>query len=181
MNSLGTGLAKAAFPKGDRSRESPMRPTSFSSWTMITRWVLSTSRTWRIKAAKARASASQLFWPRVESTSTDLPSVIWARGNRSWLAFTQGGAKLESPFFQLANHSHAIRTLFCRAPSMAASAMLKSYLLPRLDPVPGHARQDGIQVNPFGQHGHTPFMYSRLEEMVLFSSPERARKGCRPQ
>ena len=43
--------------------------------------------------------------PRVESTSTDLPSVIWARGNRSWLAFTQGGAKLESPFFQLANQS----------------------------------------------------------------------------
>jgi hypothetical protein len=94
-----------------------------------------------------------------------LPSVIWARGNRSWLAFTQSGAKLDSPFFQLANQSHAMRTLFCRAFSIAASATLKSYL-----PSSGSIQFQAMPVRTvcrctrLASMGRTVFMYSRLEE-----------------
>jgi hypothetical protein len=48
-----------------------------------------------------------------------LPPRIWARGKRSCAALTQAGAKLESPFFQLANQIQTMRTSFWRALSMS--------------------------------------------------------------
>lgn len=83
MNSLGTGFANASLAAGDRSRESPSSPTSFSTCAMITRWFLSTSRTCRMSAANARESACKLLALSVERISTFLPFWIWARGKRS--------------------------------------------------------------------------------------------------
>ena len=79
-------------------------------------------------AANARASASQLFSLKAERVSAVLPSSICARGKRSWSAFTQAGAKPESPFFQLPNHTRTMRWPIFLASSIAASTILKSYL-----------------------------------------------------
>ena len=128
MNSLGTGLAKASLAAGDRSRESPTTPTSFSTCAMITRWLLSTSRTCFISAANAFASACQLLSLSVERTCKLLPFWIWARGKRSCLVFTHAGVKSDCPFFQLPNHSQAMRRSFLLAFARAASAKRKSNL-----------------------------------------------------
>src|ERR1017187_9379117 len=178
ISSVGTGLAKAAPASGERSRASPSTPTSFSTCTMITRWVRSTSRVWRIRAAKARASACRLFGLSVESTSTVLPPRICARGKRSCAALTQAGAKLESPFFQLPNQIQTICTLFWRALSMSWSTRRKSYF-PSSGSIQSHetpVRMVFMWTLPESS-GHTTFMRSVSEETVLLNSPPSTRKG----
>ena len=77
---------------GERSRESLSMPTSFSTWIMMTVCCCpSISLMCRIRAAKARASASRLASPKALSTSMLLPSFNWARGYFSKSFFSQSG------------------------------------------------------------------------------------------
>ena len=138
MNSLGTGPAKASLAAGDRSRESPTTPTSFSTCAMITRWFLSTSRTCRISAANARASACQLFSLSVERICRLLPFWIWARGKRSWLVFTHAGREVGLPVLPTAEPQPDDPRSYLLAFSMAASAKWKSYL-PSCGSIHAHA------------------------------------------
>ena len=145
---------------------------------MITRCDWSTSRIWRITAANARASASQLFWLNVESVSRVLPSPICARGKRSWSAFTHAGAKLERPFFQLPNHTRTIRSPTCLASSIIASTILKSYL-----PCSGSTQFQPTAiavvfwcpVSVITENMY--FRYSRLDGALVGGSAPRMRNG----
>ena len=131
----------------------------------------------RMKAAKALASAVRLASLNVESTSTVLPPASWARGKRSWFATTQVGAKLVSPFFQLPNHSHAMRMLLALASWMTSSAKVKSNL-PSSGSIHAQAIGASTVLSPMvTRFGHTAFMCSGLEAAVLVSSPARARNG----
>src|ERR1039457_486196 len=145
---------------------------------MITRRVSSTSRVWRIRAAKARASACTLFWLRVESASMVLPPRIWARGKRSCAALTQAGAKLESPFFQLANQIQTMWTAFWRALAMSWSTRRKSYF-PSSGSIQSHETpvKTVFMWTLLASSGQTTFMRSGSEDTVLLSSPASTRKG----
>ena len=67
ISPVGTSRAKAASARGERSREAPNSPTSFSTWTIRTvRRSASTSFRWRMKAAKARGK--HLGRPRTPAT-----------------------------------------------------------------------------------------------------------------
>src|ERR1035441_7460109 len=131
----------------------------------------------RMKAAKAFASALRLASLNVDRTSTVLPPASWARGKRSWFATTHTGAKLVSPFFQLPNHSHAMRMLLARASWMMLSANVKSNL-PSCGSIHAQAMGASTVLSPMvARFGHTAFMCSGLEAAVLVSSPARARNG----
>ena len=68
-------------------------PISFSTCTITTVWRSpSISRRWRIRAAKARASASRFAGAKGDRISRLLPAESFARTNRVVSSFTQAGA-----------------------------------------------------------------------------------------
>ena len=117
----GTDSAQARSASALRSRESPSRPTSFSTCTMITVSSAATSRRCAIRARNAAASAAAVSGPKGERCSTGPSPVISARGNRSTLVLTHAGAYVDWPFFHAPNHSG-----MSRSPSRRHAASISS-------------------------------------------------------
>ena len=163
----------------ERSRESPSTPTSFSTCTMITRWVRSTSRMCRIRAAKARASACTIVRAQRGEHLDGLAAVDLGAREAVLRGLDPGGSEAGEAVLPAAEPDpddvHVIPAGALEELIHQAEIVLA---LLGLDPVPRDAGQDGVEVDLAASSGHTTFMRSVSDETVLSVRRRAPGRAC---
>ena len=173
--------------RGDRSRESPTMPTSFSTWTIIDAMRADPLPAVRASAPRTRGHRLRTFVlaQRGEHLERLAVANLDPRDSASGPAFTQTGAKARNPCSSSFRTTDPARCadVLPWASASAASTKRKSYFPGfRLDPVPGNPRQHRVQVRFARASGHTDFMILAVRRRgVVPARPPAPGTACRPR